>query len=46
MYEGEGDVSPVPFGVELLQLTIKHTVNSLDLITSPVPFGVELLQLR
>ena len=40
------DVSPVPFGVELLQLVDEKHYHGCTPIWSPVPFGVELLQLR
>ena len=38
-------LSPVPFGVELLQLLGKIKEVAFRIAASPVPFGVELLQL-
>ena len=37
--------SPVPFGVELLQLQAHYADADKNVFGSPVPFGVELLQL-
>ena len=41
----QASMSPVPFGVELLQLVALCSVFGPLVNKSPVPFGVELLQL-